>query len=115
MRRVSVALIVGAALAAFVAVAPLAAAATTAPTTPLKDPFAPVLVAPSTPATTAVPGTTPGSPPASTGGTPSPAPGDGLAFSGVAGVPWLALGAVAAISAGLALRPRRRAFPGSHR
>ena len=55
MHNVRVTVIVGAALTAFAALAafaPLAAAATSAPTTPLKDPFAPVLVAPSTPATT---------------------------------------------------------------
>lgn len=61
--------------------------------------------------------TTPGSgnPPVSAGATPSTSPGgtgDGLAFTGAPGFElWLALGALATITLGLALRPRRRSFP----
>jgi plastocyanin len=70
-----------------------------------------------TPTTTAstVPGGN-GNPPVTTGGSGSTvAPGGAgaeLAFTGTSSVvAWLALGALAAIALGLALRPRRRPFP----
>jgi plastocyanin len=68
--------------------------------------------------TTASPGSaTPGSgnPPVSAGATPSTAArgtGNDLAFTGASGRElWIAFGALATITLGLALRPRRRAFP----
>jgi hypothetical protein len=64
--------------------------------------------------TVAGPPTT-GAPGVSAGGAPSPsttATGPQLAFTGSApAVLWLTLGALLALAAGLALRPRRRPFP----
>jgi molybdopterin synthase sulfur carrier subunit len=113
-RGLRLTVIVGAALAVFVAIAPLAAGTTSAPTTRLKDPFAPVPVAaPAAAPTTATPGS--GHPPVSAGATPPTAPSgarDDLAFTGASGVElWLALGALVTITLGLVLRPRRRPFP----
>jgi plastocyanin len=79
-----------------------------------------VIVTASTPSTTttttATPGSSPsGNPPVSAGGTASPtttAAGAQLAFTGPASdEAWIALGALATIALGLALRPRRRPFP----
>lgn len=113
-RGLRVTIIVGAALAAFVAIAPLAAAATSAPATPLRDPFAPLpAAAPAAVTTTATPGS--GNAPVSAGATPTTAAGGTggeLAFSGVPLVErWLALGALTTITLGFVLRPRRRSFP----
>ena len=67
--------------------------------------------------TTAAPGSTAGNPPVSGGGGVSPTTASGstgpeLAFTGASAIEmWLVLSALFTISVGLALRPRRRAFP----
>jgi diacylglycerol kinase family enzyme len=76
-----------------------------------------VIVKAATPApTTTVAGpTTTGAPGVTAGGAPSPSTtgtGSQLAFTGSApAVLWLTFGALLALAAGLALRPRRRPFP----